>query len=176
LASITCNATVAPTINNYTFYNIKPCGSLYYPAGSNYSSWLSNSSYYLGYYNWNKAIVAKFNVTNTSANTTICGNTSSFSQIIVDGTALSNEEIELAETNGYAFENIVSNHTISVEFEVEIFSIKATFDLNGEVKLNEIFRFKEEAVEGEQIRGELEKIGRLIHKEKICSAGIEWME
>jgi hypothetical protein len=49
---------------------------------------LSNSSYYLGYYNWNKAIVAKFNVTNTSANTTICGNTSSFSQIIVDGTAI----------------------------------------------------------------------------------------
>lgn len=47
---------------------------------------------------------------------------------------------------------------------------------NGEVKLNEIFRFKEEAVEGEQIRGGLEKIGRLIHKEKICSAGIEWME
>ena len=87
LSSITCNAAVAPTITNTTFQGIKQYGSLYYPSGSNYSSWLSNSSYYLGYYNWNKAILAKYNVTSIEAETKICGNTTSFSQMIVDGTA-----------------------------------------------------------------------------------------
>ena len=90
LASITCNATVAPTISTTTFQGIKQCGSLYYPAGSNYSSWLSTNTYYLGYYYWNKPIiVAKYNVISTTSNTSICYNTSSFYQIIVDGTRIS---------------------------------------------------------------------------------------
>ena len=90
LSSITCNATVAPTISATTFQNIKQCGSLYYPAGSDYSSWLSTSSYYLGYYSWNKpTIVAKYNVTSTTANTSICFRTSSFSKMFVDGTSTS---------------------------------------------------------------------------------------
>ena len=88
LASITCNATVAPTISSDTFRGVKQYGSLYYPAGSNYSSWLSTSSYYLGYYKWNKAIVAKYNITSTTTSVTICYQTSSFSQILVDGTAI----------------------------------------------------------------------------------------
>lgn len=52
LSSITCNATVAPTITNATFQGIKRYGSLYYPAGSDYSSWMSTDYGYLGYYNW----------------------------------------------------------------------------------------------------------------------------
>ena len=88
LASITCNATVAPTISSDTFRDVKKYGSLYYPAGSNYSSWLSTSSYYLGYYKWNRAIVAKYNITSTTANSTICYKSSSFSQIFVDGTQI----------------------------------------------------------------------------------------
>ena len=129
LASITCNATVAPTITNNTFIGVKQYGSLYYPAGSDYSSWLSTDSDYLGYYNWNKAIVAKYNVTNTTANTTICYQTSSFSQIIVDGTATPMSTVYKFTTTGehevvyilngttigsYAFQYCVGMTTIDI--------------------------------------------------------------
>lgn len=52
LSSITCNATVAPTIYSNTFYGVDYGGTLYYPSGSNYSTWLNSGGYYLGYYNW----------------------------------------------------------------------------------------------------------------------------
>jgi hypothetical protein len=52
LNSITCYATTAPTIKSYTFAGIKSNGVLYYPSGSDYSSWLATDSYYLGYFNW----------------------------------------------------------------------------------------------------------------------------
>lgn len=52
LKSITCNAIVAPTINESTFFAIPEGGTLYYPQGSDYSSWLSTDADYLGYYNW----------------------------------------------------------------------------------------------------------------------------
>jgi len=52
LSEITCNAVTAPTISSWTFRNVKTGGTLYYPSGSDYSSWLSTSGYYLGYYNW----------------------------------------------------------------------------------------------------------------------------
>ena len=52
LSSITCNAVTAPAVTNYTFRNIKTGGTLYYPSGSDYSSWLLTSDYYLGKYNW----------------------------------------------------------------------------------------------------------------------------
>ena len=41
-----------PTIKNDTFQEIASNGILEYPQGSDYSDWLSSSSYYLGYYNW----------------------------------------------------------------------------------------------------------------------------
>lgn len=47
---------------------------------------------------------------------------------------------------------------------------------NGEIILNEIFRFKEKKSTGEHVEGALEKVGTLIHKQKILAAGIEWME
>ena len=53
LRDITCLATVAPSLgNNHTFSRIATNGVLRYPAGSDYSSWLSDSEYYLGYYGW----------------------------------------------------------------------------------------------------------------------------
>lgn len=52
LSSITTTATVAPSIYAETFYGVKRNGTLYHPSGSDYSSWLSKNSYYLGYYNW----------------------------------------------------------------------------------------------------------------------------
>ena len=53
LQRIICNAKIAPTIEYYTtFYGVANDGILYYPIGSDYSSWLSSLSYYLGYYGW----------------------------------------------------------------------------------------------------------------------------
>lgn len=53
LKYITSRATTPPQIVNNTFNCITTGGTLYYPAGSNYSTWLSTSPYYLGYYDWN---------------------------------------------------------------------------------------------------------------------------
>ena len=52
LTTIICEATTAPAIDSETFYKVKYSGILYYPTGANYSSWLTNSYYYLGYYGW----------------------------------------------------------------------------------------------------------------------------
>ena len=52
LSTITCKATKAPEIASNSFKNVMENGILYYPSGSNYSSWMKTSSYYLGYYNW----------------------------------------------------------------------------------------------------------------------------
>jgi hypothetical protein len=48
---ITCLATTAPSIDS-PFYGIETYGRLKYPAGSDYSSWMSTDKYYLGYFNW----------------------------------------------------------------------------------------------------------------------------
>lgn len=52
LSEITCNAPTAPTIQIYTFLEVKENGILKVPSGSDYSSWMSTGEYYLGYYNW----------------------------------------------------------------------------------------------------------------------------
>ena len=52
LERITSRATTAPAIGSTTFYNIKSYGTLYIPQDSDYSSWMSKSSNYLGSYNW----------------------------------------------------------------------------------------------------------------------------
>lgn len=48
--------------------------------------------------------------------------------------------------------------------------------VNGEVILNEIFHFKETSVGGVFVEGALEKVGKLIHTEKLFAAGIDWTE
>lgn len=55
--AITCYAPTAPRLINNglvndVFSNIKKNGVLYYPEGSDYSSWLLTDKYYLGYYGW----------------------------------------------------------------------------------------------------------------------------
>ena len=52
LSEITCLAETEPNIYSYTFRDICSNGVLYYPQNSNYSGWLSTSSYYLGKYKW----------------------------------------------------------------------------------------------------------------------------
>lgn len=53
LKTIIAKPSTAPTIKNNTFEGIAENGTLYVPTGSDYSSWLSTNSYYLGYYGWN---------------------------------------------------------------------------------------------------------------------------
>lgn len=57
LSSITAVSQTAPAVSNNAFLNIMTGGTLYYPDGSDYSSWLSTNQYYLGYYNWNREYV-----------------------------------------------------------------------------------------------------------------------
>ena len=53
--TITCSRSTAPSIKNYTFVDVKTNGTLYVPSGSSgYNTWMSSSSYYLGYYGWTK--------------------------------------------------------------------------------------------------------------------------
>ena len=55
LMNITCNATTAPTIQDWTFQSIKSDGILTVPVGSTgYDAWMSTDNYYLGKYNWTK--------------------------------------------------------------------------------------------------------------------------
>lgn len=51
LERIICKGKAA-YINSTTFKYVKTGGVLEYPKSYSYSSWLSTSSYYLGYYNW----------------------------------------------------------------------------------------------------------------------------
>ena len=55
LSAITSLAVTAPTIQNFTFYNIKAGGTLTVPTGSSgYDVWMGTGDYYLGKYNWTK--------------------------------------------------------------------------------------------------------------------------
>lgn len=53
LYTITCYATKAPTIYSSTFANVKLYGTLYYPKNTNYSIWLSDQMFTLGWHGWN---------------------------------------------------------------------------------------------------------------------------
>lgn len=53
LYTITCYATNAPTIYSSTFANVKLYGTLYYPENTNYSTWLSDQMFTLGWHGWN---------------------------------------------------------------------------------------------------------------------------
>ena len=48
LKEITCFATTAPSITTSTFTGVGSYGNLYYPSGSDYSSWLQN----VGFFRW----------------------------------------------------------------------------------------------------------------------------
>ena len=46
--------------------------------------------------------------------------------IKIDGTALESTELTYAINNGYTFENVIENHAISVEFEIQTFTVSAS--------------------------------------------------
>lgn len=52
LKTLNCKTIRVPTVLNNTFKDITTTGTLYYPQGSDYSSWLASGEYYLGYYRW----------------------------------------------------------------------------------------------------------------------------
>ena len=55
LTSIVCNATTAPTIDDYTFRKVKTGGTLTVPSGSSgYDVWMGTGNFYLGKYGWTK--------------------------------------------------------------------------------------------------------------------------
>lgn len=82
LSDIYVSKDRAPQIEADTFRDIRPNGTLHYPAGSNYSTWLSGDKYYLGYYYWNGLtpsdvawiLTVSYNVTSTTAPTKIVSN------------------------------------------------------------------------------------------------------
>ncbi len=57
LTEIYSYAKTAPNISNSTFRSVKSNGTLHIPTNADYSTWLSTSSYYLGYYSWNSTII-----------------------------------------------------------------------------------------------------------------------
>lgn len=52
LSTITCKGMTAPRISDITFWGINSNGTLYYPQGSDYSTWFSVNGYTLYEYNW----------------------------------------------------------------------------------------------------------------------------
>ncbi len=69
---------------------------------------------------------------NSSATFMFEANTGCYvASIKVDGVALSVEEVEIASTNGYTFENIESDHTIEVVFARRIYRISVVQSPNG---------------------------------------------
>lgn len=81
LTTIYAEPVVAPSVTNTTFKDIAKNGTLHYPAGSNYSTWLSTDEYYLGYNFWNGLMpsglewlyTVTYDVTSTTADTKILG-------------------------------------------------------------------------------------------------------
>ena len=53
--------------------------------------------------------------------------------VIVDGVALEGEELTNAISDGYTFTNVTENHAITVEFEIQTFTIKASAGVNGSI-------------------------------------------
>ena len=55
LVRITSLAATAPSIDTYTFQNVKTGGTLYVPSGSaGYNVWMGTGNFYLGKYGWTK--------------------------------------------------------------------------------------------------------------------------
>ena len=90
LKQINSDAIIAPSKGLNVFEGVATGGTLNYPAGSDYSSWLSIEKDELGYYDWNNAIEEAFvngqlenfatityNVTSTSGETKILSNSNS---------------------------------------------------------------------------------------------------
>lgn len=121
LKYITSRATTPPQIVNNTFNCIPTGGTLYYPAGSDYSTWLSTQPYYLGYYGWNVSeegykIICTYNVTSTTEPTKIFQTTDfiniGIEHIIIEGVTHTVSDIN--SFTGYTFSNLGLNEVVFV--------------------------------------------------------------
>ena len=108
LSSITCNATTAPTLGgNNVFFHLPTTGTLTYPSGSDYDTWLG----YLGWGNvsWPTIeydITAKFNVTSTTSPTKLY-----YSEIEKYINEMEIDGIKVDVTSEYTF-NTIGEHTV----------------------------------------------------------------
>ena len=126
LTSITCYAKIAPTICDYTFYYVKSNGTLIVPSGSDYSSWMSMNSYYLGYYRWveryENIISLDFKVNSDSYAIlieNICDYTDEYT---INGKIIKcnlNDDITVTESGNYNISFIYNNDTIYDEMFYE---------------------------------------------------------
>ena len=146
---IRCYATTAPSVTSYSFSDIASNGMLYYPCGSDYSSWLQTSYNYLGKYNWSSDcfvpegsslydISTIINVTSTTEPTQISADeittqwfTSTPFRYYVDKMYVDGVEVEPATY--YTFETTgphVVGYTLSNKTEVPMASFSGMTNLN----------------------------------------------
>ena len=76
LSGIVSDCVIAPSVATTSFYGVATGGTLLYPEGSNYNSWLSPAQYFLGYYGWpgfsgKTYMLIEYNVTSTTQPTKI---------------------------------------------------------------------------------------------------------
>lgn len=92
-STITSYAPTAPQIEYDTFRFQDTGGTLTYPEGSDYSTWLSPNRYYLGYYGWNgvtpDATEPYFNIDTTSLEFNIDGTPKTDNMLTVSGYGIS---------------------------------------------------------------------------------------
>ena len=118
LKSITITSPIAPQLHSYgVFVDVPSNGTLYYPEGADYSTWLSAAE--LGYYNWNgeevyfplrydRVLTCKY----SDGTTSICNDTTGISKILVNGT-------DIGRINEY---NVNSNDIVEFELKGSVIS------------------------------------------------------
>lgn len=128
LTSIETKAIVAPTTHYSAFNNVASGGTLYYPAGSDYSIWLSKNNYYLGYNGWKgvevgeppepelpdgPVVTCTYSIVATYPATKICNNTESFSSIFFNGRKMDvTTEYVFSEIGAHTLEYVLKGNKI----------------------------------------------------------------
>lgn len=124
LNTITCNATTAPSVQGSTFYY---CGNgasgtkkLIHPASGDYSTWLSNSAYYLGYYGWTEELTGYIIEYTTSDNQAIVLSDEFFDANIISNTYIGSKGViifdgPVTSIDSSAFKN--QNTLVTINFK-----------------------------------------------------------
>ena len=122
LTAITSDCVVVPSVDSSVFRDVGYGGTLVFPEGSNYNSWLSPAAYFLGYYGWagfsgKTYMSVEYNVTSTTQPTKILDNniaygsyTNIFSKVTLeDGEIIYNYAEGDDFNSGYTFSETGSN-------------------------------------------------------------------
>ena len=127
LKSVTITSPIAPGLHSYgVFVDVPSNGTLYYPEGADYSTWLSAAE--LGYYNWNgeevyfplrydRVLTCKY----LDGTTSICSDTTGISKILVNGT-------DIGRINEY---NVNSNDIVEFELKGSVISKNLFYNCSG---------------------------------------------